>query len=179
MKAKITIKDKQFGILVPSEIIRDTVAAMADKMNTDLKGKNPLFIAVLNGSFLFAADLLKRISVACEISFIKVSSYSGTSSTGKVNELIGLGREIRNRTIVVLEDIVDSGATLETIHAGLKMKDPKEIKTATLLLKPAVYRKKIKLDYVGMSVPDIFLVGYGLDYDGYGRNLTDIYSLKK
>ncbi len=177
MSDTIRIHGKDFKVLIPSEKIQEAISSMAERVNADLKGKKPLFIAILNGSFLFASDLLRRISVECEITFLKVASYNGTSSTGKVFELIGLNEEIKGRTVVVLEDIVDTGVTLEKIVGDLKARKALEIKIATLLFKPAAYTKKIKVDYVGLEVENKFLVGYGLDYDGEGRNLNDIYAL--
>ena len=171
----IKIRDKQFKISISEEKISEAVKAIAVRMNKDLEGKRPLFIAVLNGSFLFAADLLKDLNIDCEISFVKLASYSGTSSSGIVKELVGLTENIKDRTVVVLEDIVDTGVTLESLYAQLRKQEPKELKVAALLFKPEAYTKKIKVDYVGMEVKNEFLVGYGLDYDGSGRNLRDIY----
>src|SRR5262249_16296791 len=139
---------------------------------------NPLFLAVLNGSFLFAADLLRKVKIECEISFIKVSSYSGTASTGKINALIGVSENLNKRPVIILEDIVDSGSTLETVMSEIKKHNPDGVSVATLFFKPEAYKKKISLDYVGLKVPNKFLVGYGLDYDGKGRNLKDIYALE-
>lgn len=147
---------------------------MAQQINTDLKNEMPLFVAVLNGSFMFAADLMKQIEIPCEISFVKMASYHGTESTGKVNELIGLNQNIEGRTVVVIEDIVDTGNTIEKLTSMLKDKKVKSFKIATALFKPSVYKKDIKIDYVGIEIPNDFVVGYGLDYDGLGRNLKDI-----
>lgn len=172
----IKIKDKEFRLLITSQAIQSSVKLIAEKMNAEFKGKNPLFIAVLNGSFLFAADLVKSIAVDCEITFVKLASYSGNSTTGVVKELIGLSENISGRTVIVLEDIVDSGITLESLYAQLKKMNPAELKVAALFFKPGCYTKNIRIDYVGMEVPNDFLVGYGLDYDGLGRNLEDIYT---
>ena len=152
---------------------------MAERINKDFKNEKPIFLSVLNGSFLFTADLLKKIKIECEVSFTKISSYSGTQSTGNVNTLIGISENLKDRTVIILEDIVDSGNTLEKIIPELKKQQPKQIITATLFFKPNAYKKKIKLDYIGIDMPNDFLVGYGLDYDGLGRNLSDIYILKK
>ena len=172
---KIKIGDKQFKLSISEERINKEVEAIAGKINEEMKETRPLFIAVLNGSFLFAADLLKDVTIECEISFVKLASYSGTSSSGIVKELVGLNENIKDRTVVVLEDIVDTGITLESLYAQLIKYEPKELKVAALLFKPEAYTKKIKVDYVGIEVKNEFLVGYGLDYDGLGRNLRDIY----
>lgn len=174
----VTINDKEFELFIPYEKIRSIVEEMAERMNTDFHDKNPLFICILNGSFMFAAEIFKRISLPdAEISFIKLASYSGTSTTGAVKELIGLNEDLTGRTIVVLEDIVDSGITITNTIEQIKAKNPKEIKIATLLLKPDALQMKVQLDYVGIEIPNKFIVGYGLDYNGRGRNLIDIYKV--
>jgi hypoxanthine phosphoribosyltransferase len=178
MPKEVTIHDKRFVKYISSRKIQKVIAVIAKRINKDFAGKKPIFLAVLNGSFLFTADLMKKVTIECEVSFIKVASYSGTKSTGNVNTLIGLNENLKGRNIIILEDIVDSGSTIEKLSAMLKVRHPKQIKIATLLFKPNAYKKKIKLDYVGIEVPNDFLVGYGLDYDGLGRNLSDIYSLK-
>lgn len=170
----VTLKDKQFKPYIKSEQIEAAVKKVAQQINADLKNELPLFIAVLNGSFMFAADLMKQIEIPCEISFVKMASYHGTESTGKVNELIGLNQNIEGRTVVVIEDIVDTGNTIEKLTSMLKDKKVKSFKIATALFKPSVYKKDIKIDYVGIEIPNDFVVGYGLDYDGLGRNLKDI-----
>ncbi len=175
---QVQIHDKTFEIYLPYEKIREVVEKMAEKMNADLKGKNPLFLCILNGSFMFAAELFKRINmVETEITFVKLASYNGDKSSGKVKQLIGLNENIEGRTVVVLEDIVDTGITINHISEQLKELNPKEVKIATLLLKPDALQKKVQLDYVGLEIPNDFIVGYGLDYDGFGRNLLDIYSV--
>lgn len=178
MKKSVTIHGLKFMLLVSSGKIQDAVSRIAKKIDRDFKDRNPLFIAVLNGSFLFAADLLRKIKIECGISFIKVSSYSGTRSSGKVNTLIGVNENLLKRPVIILEDIVDSGNTLEAVLAEIKKHNPDEISVATLFFKPEVYQKKNALNYIGIKVPDKFLVGYGLDYDGSGRNLSDIYALE-
>ncbi|MBL7895434.1 MAG: hypoxanthine phosphoribosyltransferase [Bacteroidia bacterium] len=170
----VTLKDKQFKPYIKSEQIEAAVKKVAQQINADLKNEMPLFVAVLNGSFMFAADLMKQIEIPCEISFVKMASYHGTESTGKVNELIGLNQNIEGRTVVVIEDIVDTGNTIEKLTSMLKDKKVKSFKIATALFKPSVYKKDIKIDYVGIEIPNDFVVGYGLDYDGLGRNLKDI-----
>lgn len=174
----VTIIDKEFELFIPYEKIRSIVEEMAEKMNNDLKGKNPLFICILNGSFMFAAEIFKRISLLdAEISFIKLASYSGTTTTGSVKELIGLNEDLTGRIVVVLEDIVDSGITIAKTIEQIQSKNPLEIKIATLLLKPDALRVKVRLDYIGIEIPNDFIVGYGLDYNGRGRNLIDIYKV--
>lgn len=175
---EVTLKDKTFVPYISSEKILDSVKVMAKKINEELADENPLFLVVLNGSFMFAADLLKEISFPCEISFIKLASYHGTSSSGIVTEMIGLTEDIKGRTVVVVEDIVDTGVTLEKLVNVLEKKDVKQIKVASFLMKPEAYIKSIAIDYVGMKIPNDFVVGYGLDYDGLGRNMKSIYVLK-
>lgn len=179
MGKTITIHDKKFVKIISSAKIQKSISKTAKKINKDFQNKKPIFISVLNGSFLFAADLLKQIKCKCEISFIKVSSYSGTQSTGNVNTLIGLNENLEGRTVIILEDIVDSGNTLEKVMEELKYHQPKSIKVATLFFKSEAYTKKIKLDYIGIKVPNKFLLGYGLDFDGLGRNLQDVYRMEE
>lgn len=176
---KVTLKDKTFRVNIPANEIDKAVGEVARRINSDLKYKKPLFLSVLNGSFMFTSDLMKKLTIECEISFVKVSSYYGTSTTGSVKELIGLGENIKGRTVVIIEDIVDTGLTIEAVVKQLIEMEPAEIKIATLLYKPEAYRGRIELDYVAIVVPNDFLVGYGLDYDGLGRNLPDIYVLDK
>lgn len=175
--AKVTLKDKTFRVNIPASEINKAVGEIAHRINTELKDKKPLFLAVLNGSFMFASDLMKKLTIDCEISFVKVSSYHGTSTSGAVKQLIGLNEDIKGRTVVIIEDIVDTGLTIEAVVKQLEELGAGEIKIATLLYKPEAYRKRIELDYVAIMVPNDFLVGYGLDYDGLGRNLPDIYVL--
>ena len=173
----VTLKDKQFKPYISSGKILEAVKQVADKINTELAGESPVFLAVLNGSFMFASDLMKDIELSCEISFVKLASYHGTTSSGTVSELIGLNQELNGRTVVIVEDIVDTGNTLEKLAEILEAKKVKTFKVATAFFKPATYTKKIKVDYVGMEIPNDFVVGYGLDYDGWGRNLKDVYVL--
>ncbi len=175
---QVKIHDKTFELYIPYEKIRGVVEKMAEKMNTDFQGKSPLFICILNGSFMFAAELFKRINLLDgEITFVKLASYQGDKSTGEVKHLIGLNENIEGRTVVILEDIVDTGITIENILEQLKKMKPESIKIATLLLKPDALQKEVQLDYIGMEIPNNFIVGYGLDYDGLGRNLINIYSV--
>lgn len=175
----VTLKDKTFVPYISSQKIEESVKNMAQKINEDLHSENPIFLVVLNGSFMFAADLLKEVTVPCEISFIKLASYHGTSSTGTVTEMIGLTEEIKGRTVVIVEDIVDTGVTLEKLITLLTKKEVKYIKVASFLFKPEAYTKSIKIDYKGIEIPNDFVVGYGLDYDGLGRNMKEIYVLDK
>ena len=151
---------------------------MAQAISQDLSDKDPLFLGILNGSFLFAAELFKRLNFPCQISFLKLASYQGHSSTGKVKRLIGINEDIKDRTVVILEDIIDTGITMEHIKKQLLGYEPKDIKIATMLFKPQAYQKDFTIDYIGLIIPNEFIVGFGLDYDGYGRNLKHIYKIK-
>ena len=175
---RVKLWDKEFEISLPNAEIQLAIKQMAGKMKVDLKGKETLFICILNGAFMFAAELMKELELTdAEISFLKLASYAGTSSTGEVKELIGLNEEIAGRTVVILEDIVDSGHTVKGVIGQLKNKGAKEVKIAALLFKPDALQVDIKLDYTGISIPNDFIVGFGLDYDRRGRNLKDIYTL--
>ncbi len=175
--SNIQIKDKLFSLSIPESEIRESVKAVANQINTDLSSSNPLFICVLNGAFMFAADLMKEISFPCEITFIKLSSYEGLYTSGSVKEIIGLNESVVGRNVVVVEDIVDTGITMERILESLLAKGAKDIHVATFLQKPDALQRDIKIDYIAMKIPNDFIVGYGLDYDGYGRNLKDIYTV--
>lgn len=174
----IKLKDKEFIVMIAAEKIQLRVKDIAAEINTQYNGKQPLFLGVLNGAFLFMADLFKNINLQCEISFIKVTSYSGTASSGQVKNLIGLNENISGRDIIVVEDIVDTGDTMKYLLDELKKQNPASVKLATILFKPEALRQDVKPDYVGFKIPPAFVVGYGLDYDGLGRNLNDIYVLK-
>ncbi|HRX30468.1 MAG: hypoxanthine phosphoribosyltransferase [Bacteroidales bacterium] len=176
---QVTLKDKTFGISYPENEIQADIDVLASKINWDFHAseETPIFLSILNGAFMFTADLVKRVSFPCQISFIKLSSYKGTKSTGNVNELIGLNENIEGRSVIIVEDIVDTGITLSKLFAELSKLNPKVIKVATLLYKPDAYKGTIPIDYIGKSIPNEFIVGYGLDYDGIGRNLPDIYTL--
>jgi hypoxanthine phosphoribosyltransferase len=171
------IHEKTFREMITEEVIADRIKELAIKINSDLSGKDVVFIGILNGAFLFAADLFRQIDFPARISFVKLASYKGTSSSGSIKELIGWNEDINNKTIVVIEDIVDTGHTLERIVDELVIRKAAEIKIAALLYKPEAYKKNIKLDYIGFEIPNNFVVGFGLDYDGFGRNLPSVYSL--
>jgi hypoxanthine phosphoribosyltransferase len=175
----IRILDKKFTELITAQDIQKRIEELALQVNTDLAGKDVVFLGILNGAFLFAADLFRRIDLHSRISFVKLASYEGTGSSGKIKELIGWNEDIKNKTIVVIEDIVDTGNTLERIVDELVIRKVSEIRIATMLYKPAAYKKSIPLDYVGFEIPNDFVVGYGLDYDGFGRNLPSVYTLIK
>ncbi|MCX6256477.1 MAG: hypoxanthine phosphoribosyltransferase [Bacteroidia bacterium] len=179
MNNTIRILEKEFVTFISYIEIEKVVDRLACQLNNDFRNDEVLFIGILNGSFMFIADLFKRLNIKCRITFLKLASYLGTESTGKVQTLIGINEDIRGKIVVVIEDIVDSGVTLEKIIEQLVPYEPAMIKIVTLLLKPGAYKKKIKLDYVGMEIPDNFIVGYGLDYDGFGRNYEDIYVVKQ
>lgn len=178
MKSEVRLGDKTFIPYLTEEKISAAVRSVALKINEDYAGRNPLFLVVLNGSFLFAADLLRCVNCDCEVSFVKFSSYEGTSSTGKVKELIGLNEHLEGRHVIIVEDIVDTGNTIVQLMDDLRKRNPESVKIAALLFKPEAYRKDVKIDYVGMDIPNAFIVGYGLDYNGLGRNLKDIYVIK-
>jgi len=173
----IQIKDKLFTLSISESEILNAVKSVANQINADLEGSNPLFICVLNGAFMFASDLMKEVSFPCEITFIKLSSYEGIYTSGRVKEIIGLNESVVGRTVVVVEDIVDTGITMERILESLAAKGAKQIHVATFLQKPDALQRDIKIDYIAMKIPNDFIVGYGLDYDGYGRNLKDIYTV--
>ncbi len=173
----VKIKDKTFKTSIPEAQILERVKAVAERINTDMADKNPLLLAMLNGSFVFAADLMREITVPCEISFVKMSSYQGTSSTGKVKQLLGLNEDIKGRTVIIVEDIVESGLTLKTLLETLKEKEPADVHICTLLLKPECLQVPLDIKYVAMEIPNDFILGYGLDYDQQGRNLRDIYTV--
>jgi hypoxanthine phosphoribosyltransferase len=176
---EIRIIDKDFRELLTGKVIQQRIEELARQINNDLTGKEVVFLGILNGAFLFAADLIRRIDFPARISFVKLASYQGTSSSGTIKELIGWNEDIKNKTIVVVEDIVDTGNTLERIVDELAIRKASEIKIAAMLFKPAAYTKSIPLDYIGFEIPNDFVVGYGLDYDGFGRNLSSVYTLIK
>lgn len=168
------ILDKPFKPYLTSSEIGIAIQKIADQINLDYQDKNPLFIAILNGSFIFASDLFKKINVPAEISFIKLASYQGTKSTGNVITAIGLETDLFDRHVVVLEDIIDTGKTLSAFLPQLQHQQPKSLKVCTLLHKKEATKYPIDIDYLGFEIPNLFVVGYGLDYNGYGRNLDQI-----
>jgi hypoxanthine phosphoribosyltransferase len=177
MSQLVTLNDKSFKPFISERRIAEAVTDLAKTINKELASEFPLFLAILNGSFMFASDLLKQITIPCEISFVKLSSYSGTQSSGNVTELLGLNEKLEDRTVVIVEDIVDSGMTLEKLMTVLKEKKAGKIKVATVLFKPEAYKKEIVPDYIGFRIGNDFVVGYGLDYQGLGRNLREIHVL--
>ncbi len=177
MTNKIKILDKEFSIFISATEIEAAVDKVAQRINTDLKGKNPLFIVILNGAFMFASDLMKKITLDCEVSFVKLSSYAGTSSSQNVKKLIGINEELHGRSIIIVEDIIDTGLTMEKLIADIQKLQPESIRLATCLFKPNAFQKSYPIDYVGIEIPNDFIVGYGLDYDGYGRNYPEIYKI--
>lgn len=175
--SNIQILDKSFKIYHEEAYILKQVNRIAAAINQDLADKNPLFLCLLNGSFMFASDLLKRITIPCQLSFVKFASYEGTETTGVVKEMIGLNEDISGRTIVIVEDIVDTGNTMKHLLDQLDKKNVAEIHIASLLMKPDKLQVPLNVEYVGMEIPNDFVVGYGLDYDGYGRNLPHLYTI--
>ena len=174
---KKKIHDKTFKISYTEEEILKHVKVVADRINKDMEGKNPLFLAVLNGSFIFAADLMRMITIPCEISFVKLASYQGTMSTGRIKEVIGINENISGRDIIIVKDIVESGLTMKRMMESLGTRNPASIHICTLLLKPEKLTVDLDVEYVAMEIPNDFIVGYGLDYDQQGRNLREIYTL--
>jgi hypoxanthine phosphoribosyltransferase len=174
---RVKVWDKVFEKSISSEVIQEAVRMLGERINHDLEGKEVVFVGILNGSFMFAADLFRQIRFNTRITFVKLASYEGTASTGKVVQLIGINEDLAGKTVVILEDIVDTGHTLTAIIKYLESLNPAEIKIATMLFKPEAYQGSRELDYVGLEIPNKFIIGYGLDYNGYARNLADIYAL--
>ncbi|WP_343305681.1 hypoxanthine phosphoribosyltransferase [Chitinophaga niabensis] len=174
---KIKVHDKHFAPYLDEATLQQRIKELAKQISDDLNGTKPLFIGILNGSFMFAADLFKYLSIEAEISFIKLASYKGTKSTGNVITAIGLEEDLYGRTVVIVEDIVDTGKTLSQFLPQLEHQQPKQLLVASLLNKPDAMTHKVQIDYLGFTVPNKFLLGYGLDYDGLGRNLPEIYQL--
>lgn len=172
-----TIKDKTFRKTMPEADILKQVKLVAEQINRDYEGRSPLFLSVLNGAFMFTSDLMKEINLDCSISFVKLSSYQGTMSTGNVHEVIGVTEDLTGRDIIIVEDIVESGLTMRQMMDSLAVRNPKSIRICTLFFKPSKLTTDIKIDYPVFTIPDDFIVGYGLDYDQLGRNLRDIYTI--
>ena len=175
----IRLNDRTFDVFLSEEEVLQQVRHLGVQLSRDYEGKELIFLAILNGSFMFASDLLKQISIPCEISFVKMSSYSGTNSRGEVNELLGINSDIRGKHVVIIEDIVDSGLTVDKIHSLLGVHGAASVKVCTLLFKPDAFLGKCKPDYIGFPISNAFVVGYGLDYNEKGRNLNAIYQLKE
>ena len=175
--AVVKILDKTFKTSIPEAEIKKHVKEVADRINHDMAGKNPLMLAVLNGSFVFAADLMRMITIPCEISFVKLASYEGTTSSGKITEVLGINEDLNGRTVIIVEDIVDTGLTMKRMIETLGTRNPKSIHICTLLLKPDKLTVDLDIEYAAMQIPNDFIVGYGLDYDQQGRNLPDIYTV--
>ena len=174
---QITVKDKTFEVSINETTIKQRVREVAQQMSHDLEGKNPLFLAVLNGAFIFAADLMREMTIPCEISFVKLASYQGTTSTGSIKEVIGINEDLSGRTVVIVEDIVESGLTIKRMMEQLGTRNPASVQVCTLFFKPEKLKEDLKLDYVAFSIPNDFILGYGLDYDQQGRQLKDVYTL--
>lgn len=171
----IKIHDKEFETSIPHSEIIAAVEKVAEEINRDYKGKRPLLLGVLNGCFMFVAELMKRLDIECEISFVKLASYQGTATTGVIREVLGLSESVEGRDIIIVEDIVDTGLTMQQMLESLETKKPASIEIASLFLKPARLKVPVNVKYSAFTIPDRFIVGFGLDYDGLGRNLTDIY----
>ncbi len=172
---KVKIKDKTFEIMIQESEILAKIDVVAERINKDLAGKNPLFLAVLNGSFMFASDLMKRITIPCEISFVKLSSYQGTLTTGKVKEVIGINEDLTGRHVIIVEDIVESGLTMKQMMESLGTRNPASVEICSLFVKPHRLQVPLDIKYGVMEIGDAFILGYGLDYDQQGRNLKDLY----
>ena len=177
MSNTIQVKDKTFAVSIPQEKIISEVKRVAAEISRDYAGREPVFLAVLNGSFVFAADLLREISLPCELSLVRLASYQGVSTTGEIREIMGLNIDITGRPVVIVEDIVDTGLTMAHMLETLKKHNPSSVDICTLLLKPGKLQVDLDIRYCCMQIPNDFIVGYGLDYDGFGRNTKDIYTL--
>ena len=177
--SKVKIKDKTFETSMTEAEIKQRVKELAQQISRDMEGRNPLFLAVLNGSFIFAADLMREMTIPCEISFVKLASYQGTTSTGKVHEVIGINENLTGRTVIIVEDIVESGQTMKRMIEQLGTRNPASVHICTLFFKPERLKEDLTLDYVAFTIPNDFILGYGLDYDQQGRGLKDLYTLVK
>ncbi len=174
----IQLHDKQFVPFISAEEIDFAIQKMVTQIEADFVDEIPVFVGVLNGSFMVVSDFVKKYKKPCEVSFVKMASYSGLSSTNEVKELIGLNQDLAGRSVVVIEDIIDTGHTIVELKELFKKQNLKHFKIATLFFKPEAYKKEVKIDYIGISIPNKFIVGFGLDYDGLGRNLPEVYQLK-
>ena len=174
----VKIQDKLFETSISEAEIKQRVKAVAEQINRDMAGKNPLLLAVLNGAFIFAADLMREITIPCEISFVKLASYQGVTSSGTVKEVIGINENLSGRTVIIVEDIVESGLTMKRMIESIGTRNHASVHICTLLLKPDRLKVPLTIDYVAFRIPNDFILGYGLDYDQQGRQLKDIYTLK-
>ncbi len=174
---RIKLLDKEFEIFISNDEIQKAVSRIAESINRDYADKEPLFLVMLNGAFMFATDLFKQLKISCDISFVKYSSYMGMLTTEHVKKLIGINEDMKGRNILIIEDIVDTGITMDTLLNELYEHKPADVKIATLLFKPQAFKKSFKINYTGIEIPSDFIVGYGLDYNGKGRNLPEIYKL--
>lgn len=175
---EIQLHDKHFAPFISAQEIDFAIATMAAQVQADFADEVPVFVGILNGAFMVVSDFMKHYKSPCEVSFIKLASYEGTESSNEVKQLIGINQNLEGRSVIVIEDIVDTGNTLAELKDLFKKQNVKHFKIATLFLKPDAYKKDIKIDYVGIRIPNKFIVGYGLDYDGLGRNLSEVYQLK-
>ena len=173
----VKINDRSFRVSITETEIKNRIKSLAAEISADMEGKNPLFLAVLNGSFIFAADLMREMTIPCEISFVKLASYQGTTSTGKIQEVIGINENLTGRTVIIVEEIVESGQTMKRMIESLGTRNPASVQICTLFFKPDKLKEDLTLDYVAFRIPDDFIVGYGLDYDQAGRGLKDVYSI--
>jgi hypoxanthine phosphoribosyltransferase len=173
----IKINDRSFRVSITETEIKNRIKSLAAEISADMEGKNPLFLAVLNGAFIFAADLMREMTIPCEISFVKLASYQGTTSTGKIQEVFGINEDLTGRTVIIVEDIVESGQTMKNMIESLGTRNPASVQICTLFFKPDKLKEELTLDYVAFRIPDDFIVGYGLDYDQAGRGLKDVYSI--
>lgn len=175
----VKIKDKTFETSISEDVIKERVKEVAQQLSKDMEGKNPLLLGVLNGSFIFTADLMREMTIPCEVSFVKLASYQGTTSTGKVHEVLGINEDLTGRTVIIVEDVVESGLTMKQMIETLGTRNPASVHICTLFVKPDRLKVDLTIDYAAFSIPNDFIVGYGLDYDQQGRGLKEIYTLKQ
>ena len=176
---KVRLKDKNFQLFIDSKELNDSIESLSNKINQDYSDREPIFLCVLNGAFVFAAELIKRFNHECQVSFVKLSSYQGLKSSGTINSLIGLNEDIKGKDVIIVEDIVDTGQTIANIVENILNKNPRSIEVATLLYKPKSFKKQIPIKYKAIEIGNDFIVGFGLDYNGLGRNLEEIYIIEK
>lgn len=174
---RVKILDKTFETSISEDVIKQRVKELAQQISSDMEGKNPLLLGVLNGSFVFAADLMREITIPCEVSFVKLASYQGVTSTGKVREVLGINEDLNDRHVIIVEDIVDTGRTMKQMIESLGTRNPASVRICTLFVKPEKLEVQLNIDYAAFTIPNDFIVGYGLDYDQQGRHLREIYTL--